>query len=300
MNLLNFRLLYLINIHKGKAIFHMNKSNDINTGTLQQQLLQREKLASIGELTAGIMHEIQNPLNFVTNFASLSKGLTGEIEEFIKTTKEHCSEEDFDDVTETLALLEENIDKIISHGARAQRIVQGILLQSRGKEGVFMPVELNQLIADYLNLSYHGMRANNKDFNAAFTESYDNNIGTVLVVPQNFSRCILNLVNNACYAVWQKSQLNLSGYKPIITVTTKLKGDTIQIFIHDNGDGIPEKNLESIFTPFFSTKPSGEGTGLGLSITYDIVVNEHNGKIEVNTKAGEYTEFVISIPNRQK
>jgi len=273
---------------------------DKNIEILQQQLMQREKLASIGELTAGIMHEIQNPLNFVINFASLSKGLSGEIEDFINTTKEHCSDADIDDAKETLALLEENIDKIISHGNRAQRIVQGILLQSRGKEGVFLPVNLNELIADYLNLSYHGMRANNKDFNTVFVESYDSNIKKVMVVPQNLSRCILNLVNNACYAVWQRTLLNEPGYKPTIEVTSLLQGDTIQISIHDNGNGIPEKNLENIFTPFFSTKPSGEGTGLGLSITYDIVVNEHKGKIEVSTKPGEFTEFVISIPNRQK
>ncbi len=272
----------------------------LNTENLQKQLLQSEKLALIGELTAGIMHEIQNPLNFVTNFASLSKELTVEVEECIQKYSDKFSEDDLEDVKESLNLLVENIEKIISHGDRAQRIVQGILLQSRGKEGVFLPVKLNQLISDYLNLSYHGMRANNKDFNATFMETYDDSIGEVMIVPQDFSRCILNLVNNACYAVWQKQSQGIAGYKPTISVTTKAEGDFIVISVHDNGNGIPEEILPDIFTPFYSTKPSGQGTGLGLSITYDIIVKGHNGKIEVSSKTDEFTEFLITIPNKQK
>lgn len=267
-----------------------------NLKETQQQLVQSEKLASLGQLTAGIAHEIQNPLNFVNNFSSLSKDLIGELFDEIKKEKEHFSEDDYDNLLDIINTLTENISKINEHGKRAESIVKGMLMHSRGKSGEFQPTDVNNMVKEYVNLAYHGMRAQNHEFNTAFETDYDESIGKVSIVPQDLSRVILNIVNNACYAVNEKSQKIKVGYSPKIVVKTKKLDDHFQVMIKDNGTGIPQNVLDKIFQPFYTTKPTGKGTGLGLSMSYDIVTQIHRGKLEVTSVPGESTEFLITIP----
>jgi signal transduction histidine kinase len=268
-----------------------------NLKETQKQLIQSEKLASLGQLTAGIAHEIQNPLNFVNNFSSLSMDLTGELREYIEKEKSNLSQESIENIEEVIGMLESNVQKINEHGNRAERIVKGMLQHSRGKSGEFLATDLNTLVEEYVNLSYHGVRAENKEFNATFVKDLDPGIGKVKIVPQDFSRVILNIMNNACYAVFEKSQKIKEGYIPTITITTKKTDQQIVLRIKDNGTGIPQSIIDKIFNPFFTTKPTGKGTGLGLSMSYDIVTNIHNGKLEVVSTEGESTEFIITIPD---
>ena len=265
----------------------------------QKQLIQAEKMASLGELTAGIAHEIQNPLNFVNNFSEVSVELIAEMKEELKAGNTEA-------VIEIAEDIEKNLYKISHHGKRADAIVKGMLQHSRSSTGIKEATDLNSLVDEYLRLSYHGLRAKDKNFNATMVTHYDENIGLVYIIPQDLGRVFLNLYTNAFYSVSAKkkaaSQSNAS-YEPTVTVITKLvknggdEGeDIVWISVKDNGMGIPQKVLDKIYQPFFTTKPSGEGTGLGLSLSYDIIYKGHNGKMTVDTKEGEYAEFIIVLP----
>lgn len=261
----------------------------------QAQLIHAEKMASLGELTAGIAHEIQNPLNFVNNFAEISNELMDELKgERIKDKGERDEELE----GELLNDISQNLEKINHHGKRAADIVQGMLQHSRTSSGQREPTDINALADEYLRLAYHGLRAKDKSFNAEFITEFDESLPKINVVPQDIGRVLLNLINNAFYAVSEK-QKNLSGfendYKPTVTVSTKSIGDRIEISLKDNGPGIPDEIKNKIFQPFFTTKPTGQGTGLGLSLAYDII-KAHGGEIQVSTTEGEGTEFKIILP----
>ncbi len=262
----------------------------------QNQLIQSEKMASLGQLTAGIAHEIKNPLNFVNNFSELSGELTAELLEELKKMSAQIDPADFDYLTGIIGDIDGNVRKINEHGKRADSIIRGMLLHSRGKSGERQPTDLNALLSEYVNLGYHGLRATDSSFNIKIETDYDPAIGKIDVVPQDLSRVFLNMVNNACYATIQKKKELKEAYFPILTVSTKREANSVVIRIRDNGKGIPETVRDKIFNPFFTTKPAGSGTGLGLSISYDIVVQEHNGTISVDSKEGEFTEFKITIP----
>jgi signal transduction histidine kinase len=260
----------------------------------QSQLIQSEKMASLGELTAGIAHEIQNPLNFVNNFSEVNTELIGELEQ----------EVDNGNLIEIKSLtkdIKENEQKINHHGKRAGDIVKGMLEHSRSSSGVKEPTDINALANEYLRLAYHGLRAKDKTFSAKFEMDFDASIGKVNVVPQDIGRVVLNLINNAFYAVSEKKKsfedvpAGQEVYEPTVIVSTKKSDDKLLISVKDNGNGIPQKVLDKIFQPFFTTKPTGQGTGLGLSLSYDIV-KSHGGEINVNTKENEGTEFTITLP----
>ena len=255
----------------------------------QQQLIQREKMASMGELTAGIAHEIQNPLNFVNNFSEVSVELLDEMEkEFIAGNKE-------DGVT-IAADVKQNLKKINHHGKRADAIVKGMLQHSRSSSGVKEPTDITALADEYLRLAYHGLRAKDKSFNATMKTDFDETIGNINIIPQDMGRVILNLITNAFYAVTEKKKQQSDGYEPIVSVSTKKTNGKVEITVKDNGNGIPQKLLDKIFQPFFTTKPTGEGTGLGLSLSYDIVTKGHGGDLKVKNKEGEGAEFIITLP----
>jgi two-component system NtrC family sensor kinase len=262
--------------------------------TTQNQLIQAEKMASLGELTAGIAHEIQNPLNFVNNFSEVSVELCQEI-------NEELEKPDFDKsyIAEILGDLSQNQQKITHHGQRAASIVRGMLQHSRASNGQKELTDINALADEYLRLSYHGLRAKDKTFNADFKTDLDPNLPKIEVIPQDFGRVLLNIVNNAFYAVQQKAKQGIEGYKPTVTITTKiipLQG--LGVIIADNGGGMPESVKTKIFQPFFTTKPTGQGTGLGLSLSYDIVTKGHGGTLEVESIEGEGTTFIIKLPNQ--
>jgi signal transduction histidine kinase len=256
----------------------------------QAQLIQKEKMASLGELTAGIAHEIQNPLNFVNNFSEINKELLEEL-------KSELNEGDQENAISIANDVIENEQKINEHGRRADAIVKGMLQHSRANTGKKEPTDINALANEYLRLSYHGLRAKDKRFNADFNTNLDESIGKIEVVPQEIGRVLLNLYNNAFYAVNErKKQLN-GSFEPAVTVSTKRKAGKVEISVKDNGNGIPQKVVDKIFQPFFTTKPTGQGTGLGLSLSYDIV-KAHGGEIKVNTEEGEGAEFVIQLPEQ--
>ena len=276
---------------KRKAI---EESNDALQKSLEElkaaqaQLIQSEKMASLGELTAGIAHEIQNPLNFVNNFSEVSNELIDEM-------KEELEKGNYDDAKEIADDVKQNLEKINHHGKRADAIVKGMLQHSRTSSGQKEMTDINALCDEYLRLSYHGLRAKEKSFNAKFETDFDASLSKINVAPQDIGRVILNLINNAFYAVNERKKINESGYEPTIWVSTKRVNDKIEISVKDNGTGIPEKIKEKIFQPFFTTKPTGSGTGLGLSLSYDIV-KSHGGEIKVESKENEGTEFIISLP----
>ena len=254
----------------------------------QSQLVQSEKMASLGELTAGIAHEIQNPLNFVNNFSEVSTELLAEMMDELKSGN----------TEEVLALASDvkaNQEKINHHGKRAGAIVKGMLQHSRTSSGKNEPTDINALCDEYLRLSYHGLRAKNKSFNADFKADLDKKLPEIKVVPQDFGRVLLNLINNAFFAVNEKSKTENKDFKPSVIVKTKLEKTKVIISVSDNGSGIPEDVKEKIFQPFFTTKPTGEGTGLGLSLSYDIVT-AHGGELKVKTNEDEGTEFIIILP----
>jgi signal transduction histidine kinase len=262
----------------------------------QTQLVQSEKMASLGQLTAGIAHEIKNPLNFVNNFAELTIDLAKELGEEIESMAGNLSEKDVSYLKEIIGDLSMNAKRIHDHGKRADSIVKGMLLHSRGQTGEKQPTDINAVLAEYVNLGYHGMRAQDSGFNIKLISDYDPAIGMVNVVPQNLSRVFLNIINNACYATHEKKLQQKEAYFPELSVSTKNSPDHIEIRIRDNGKGIPQAVLDKVFNPFFTTKPPGQGTGLGLSLSYDIVVQEHRGSLVVDSKEGEYAEFIITIP----
>ena len=261
----------------------------------QDRLVQTEKLASLGQLTAGIAHEIKNPLNFVNNFSALSTELTDELNDLLKrATLTDKMREEVEDLTR---LLKENLDKVVQHGNRADAIVKNMLLHSRQGSGEHRPVDVNALVEESLNLAYHGARAEKPGFNITLKRSFDPNAGEIDVFPQEITRVLLNLISNGFYAATKrKGQAGSNGYEPTLAAATKNLGDSVEIKIRDNGTGIPPEVKEKMFNPFFTTKPAGEGTGLGLSLSHDIVVKQHGGSIDVDTRPGEFTEFKVILP----
>jgi signal transduction histidine kinase len=273
----------------------INKANS-DLKAAQAQLVQAEKMASLGQLTAGIAHEIKNPLNFVTNFAELTVDLAKELSEEIANLSGKLLPKDSEYLLEIVGDISSNAQKINDHGKRADSIVKGMLLHSRGKTGEKQPTDINALLAEYVNLGYHGMRATDPNFNLKIDSVYDNAIGKISAIPQNISRVFLNLINNACYSTNQKKKELKDAYFPILQIMTKNLGDKVEIRVRDNGKGIPQEIIDKVFNPFFTTKPAGQGTGLGLSLSYDIVVQEHRGEMKVESEVGEFAEFTITIP----
>jgi signal transduction histidine kinase len=260
-----------------------------NLKSTQSQLIQSEKMASLGELTAGIAHEIQNPLNFVNNFSEVNKELAVELEEEI-------DKGNYTDAKAIAKDIRDNEEKINHHGKRADAIVKGMLQHSRSSNSVKEPTDINALCDEYLRLSYHGLRAKDKSFNATMKTDFDESIGNINIIPQDIGRVILNLINNAFYAIDEKKKQQPTGYEPILSVSTKKMKDKVEIKVADNGNGVPQKVLDKIFQPFFTTKPTGQGTGLGLSLSYDIV-KAHGGELKVETKENEGSTFIIQLPN---
>jgi len=287
-------LLWRNNRHKQMANILLQHQKEQTENALkelkstQAQLLQSEKMASLGELTAGIAHEIQNPLNFVNNFSDVNQELLSEL-------KDEANKGNLDEVKAIASSLIENEGKINHHGKRADAIVRGMLQHSRSSSGQKEPTDINKLADEYLRLAYQGFRAKDKSFNATFTTKFDVSIGKVNIIPQEIGRVILNLINNAFYAVHEKEKQNIADYEPAVTVSTRKVNDKAEVRVRDNGNGIPQKILDKIFQPFFTTKPTGQGTGLGLSLAYDIV-KAHGGEIKVETNEGEGSEFIVQLP----
>jgi signal transduction histidine kinase len=254
----------------------------------QAQLIQNEKMASLGVLTAGIAHEIKNPLNFVNNFSEVNLELIDEMQQEIEKGSSG-------DVNAITANIKSNLEKITYHGKRADDIVKSMLQHSRSSTGVKEPTNINALADEYLRLAYHGLRAKDKSFTATTKTDFDESIGNINIIPQDIGRVILNLITNAFYAVDEKRKQELQNYEPIVSVSTKKNRDKVEIMVKDNGIGISQKVLDKIFQPFFTTKPTGQGTGLGLSLSYDIV-KAHGGELEVHTKEGEGSEFIVKLP----
>ena len=298
-------LLYRNNRNRQKANALLQKQKEELQSTLselkstQAQLIQSEKMASLGELTAGIAHEIQNPLNFVNNFSEVNKEMLEELKaERLKPKAERDEQTESEIIQDVIA----NSEKINHHGKRADAIVKGMLQHSQTSTGQKEPTDINKLVDEYLRLSYHGLRAKDNTFNATLKTDFDESIQKIDIIPQDIGRVLLNLYNNAFYAVNEKMKAaNLNAategktYKPTVSVSTKRVGDKVFIFVQDNGNGIPQKVLGKVFQPFFTTKPTGQGTGLGLSLSYD-VIKAHGGEIKVETKNSEGTTFIINLP----
>ena len=259
-----------------------------NLQSTQTQLIQSEKMASLGQLTAGIAHEIQNPLNFVNNFGELSVELLDEL-----GMEPPIPEDEKKMIVGDLKL---NLEKIVFHGKRADSIVKGMLQHSRTSSAEKQPTDVNRLVDEFLNLAFHGMRAKDPSFNCSMNKQLATDIPAITIIPQDVSRVILNIFNNSFYAIDEKAKAIGKGYQPTISIATKRLGDKVEIKIRDNGKGIPNDIRDKIFNPFFTTKPTGQGTGLGLSISYDIIVKGHGGNIEVDSVEGEFSEFTITLP----
>ncbi len=300
-------ILFRNNLQRKKANVVLQEQKQKVENTLselkstQQQLIQSEKMASLGELTAGIAHEIQNPLNFVNNFSEVNKEMLEELKaERLKPNADKTLEEEI--INDIIS----NEEKINHHGKRADAIVKGMLQHSRSSSGIKEPTDINKLCDEYLRLSYHGLHAKDKSFNVEIKTDFDNTIGKINIVPQDIGRVLLNLYNNAFYAVSEKSKVKSETYKPAVSIQTKKENSRVSITVSDNGNGIPPNIIDKIFQPFFTTKPTGQGTGLGLSLAYDIITKEHNGTIKVESKEGEGLSveasaqagatFIIQIP----
>jgi signal transduction histidine kinase len=290
-----------------------------NLKATQSQLIQSEKMASLGELTAGIAHEIQNPLNFVNNFSEVNNELIEELKSHIAPGETKLKSEEQDEILNDIF---QNNEKIAYHGKRADAIVKGMLQHSRTSSGQKEPTDINALAGEYLRLSYHGLRAKDKSFTASFKTDFDENIGKIDIIPQDIGRVLLNLFTNAFYSVTEKNKHHPDNYEPVVSISTKKlnvrppvpagkDGDDprlsdsvgqaigrgkVEIRIRDNGTGIPQELIDKIFQPFFTTKPTGQGTGLGLSLSYDIITKGHGGEFKVETKEGEFAEFIILLP----
>ena len=267
--------------------------------TLQQQLKQQEKLASLGMLSAGIAHEIQNPLNFVINFSKMSEKLLKDLTEIVEDNEDKLPADDREEIDDIVADLKENMEKIVEHGERAISIIQGILLVSRGKENEMLPADINHIVKEYVWLSYHALRANHKGFNVSIVENYQPDIPKMMVIPQDLSRAVLNLMNNACYTVWNRSQKEGEDYKPTISVKTSFKDNQIEVSIADNGEGMSSEVVQRLYENFFTTKPIGQGTGLGMGITRDIIENKHGGHLTFESEVGKGTCFTFTIPAKK-
>ena len=288
-------VLYRNSLQRKKANILLSKQKEELENTLaklkttQNQLVQSEKMASLGEMTAGIAHEIQNPLNFVNNFSEVNSELLDELKGELATDNVQSAIEIANDV-------KENEEKINYHGKRADAIVKSMLQHSRSSSGKKELTDINALADEYVRLSYHGLRAKDKSFNAKFETEFDNSIDRIHVVPQEIGRVLLNLINNAFYAVSEKERQVNGSYEPTVWITTKKEEDKVKIEVKDNGNGIPQKVFDKIFQPFFTTKPPGQGTGLGLSLSYDIITKAHGGEFKVETKEGEGTVFIVTLP----
>lgn len=263
---------------------------------LQEQLRTQEKLASLGMLSAGIAHEIQNPLNFVINFSKMSDTLVDDLKQTLGSVLGSLSADEKEDIHAILQDLSENLQKIEEHGDRAISIIRGILLYSRGKENEYISTDAGKLTREYVWLAYHAMRANYKNFNISIYESYGEDLPRVKLIPQDFSRVVLNVMNNACYAVWKKSQDAPDGYQPTISIGLRRMEDSLELTIEDNGEGMDEEVQKKLFQTFFTTKPIGQGTGLGMSIVKDIIENKHHGAVRFVSEAGRFTRFTFTIP----
>jgi len=262
--------------------------------TAQDRLVQTEKLASLGQLTAGIAHEIKNPLNFVNNFSSVSGDLIDELNEVLKSTQmDGKTREEIDELTH---MLKGNLEKVVQHGKRADSIVKNMLLHSREGSGEHRPVDINAIVEESLNLAYHGARAEKSGFNITLKRDFDPQAGMVDLYPQEITRVFLNLISNGFYAASKRKETAGADFEPTLSAATKNLGNRVEIRIRDNGTGIPQDVKEKMFNPFFTTKPAGEGTGLGLSMSHDIVVKQHGGRIDVNTEPASFTEFIITLP----
>ena len=266
---------------------------------LKDQVKKQEKLASLGLLIAGIAHEVQNPLNFVINFSKMSDKLLSDLSEILDDNADKLSDDDREEMEDILSDLQENLKKISEHGERAVNIVRDILLVSRGKENEFIPTDICRIVKEYVWLSYHAMRANYKNFNISIHEQYQEAIPQVLVIPQDLSRAILNIMNNAFYAVWRKSQSAPAGYQPEVTVSVTSADQQIIIRMADNGEGMSDEVKAKLYENFFTTKPAGQGTGLGMGIVRDIIENKHGGSISFDSQEGEGTQFTLIIPIRK-
>lgn len=268
--------------------------------TLREQLRQQQKLASLGMLSAGIAHEIQNPLNFVINFSKMSEKLLSDIKEIVDDISDDIDEDDADELQDIADDLTTNMQKIREHGERAISIIQGILLISRGKEGERLPADIAHMAHEYVWLAYHAQRANDKSFNISIKEQYQTDMPKVMVIPQDLSRAILNVVNNACYAVKirtaKEAENGNKDYQPTISISAEVTDGKLIISIADNGTGIPAEVREKLFHTTVTTKPIGQGTGLGMQITHDIIVRAHQGEIEIDSTEGEGTTFTFVIP----
>jgi signal transduction histidine kinase len=299
-----YKQLYFQNIEiakQAKQLVQNNKELEDKNEEIkrnQQLLVQQEKLASLGLLTAGIAHEIRNPLNFIKNFAQLSVELTPEIKEIINSEENNLKPDNFSELNELSEMLINNTQKIVEHSNRADSIISGMLNHANDRQGTFEPVDINNLVDQYFKLAFHGAKGEMNGFDALIKTNYDKNIGIVHIKPTDFGRVILNIVNNACYAMNEKKINGKPNYQPELSITTQEIDNRIEIIIKDNGTGLPEEMRDKIFQPFFTTKPAGKGTGLGLSISYEIITQGHSGRISVNCKEGQYTEFHISIPKK--
>ena len=262
--------------------------------TAQHRLVQTEKLASLGQLTAGIAHEIKNPLNFVNNFSALSAELVGEMNDALSDI--HLDKNKRKELDEIAQMLKDNLEKVVQHGKRADSIVKNMLQHSREGSGEHRPADINAIVDESLNLAYHGARAEKAGFDIALQRDLDPSAGAADVYPQEITRVLLNLISNGFYAATKRKVEAGDGFEPMLSAATKNLGDQVEIRIRDNGTGIPEEVREKIFNPFFTTKPAGEGTGLGLSMSHDIVVKQHGGSIDVETEPGLFTEFRIVLP----
>jgi signal transduction histidine kinase len=262
--------------------------------TAQDRLVQTEKLASLGQLTAGIAHEIKNPLNFVNNFSALSAELIDELNDVLRPAAlDDKMREEIDELTH---MLKGNLEKVVQHGKRADSIVKNMLLHSREGVGEHRPADINAIVEESLNLAYHGARAEKSGFNITLKRDLDPEAGMIDLYPQEITRVFLNLISNGFYAATKRKEAGDENFEPVLVATTKNLGNSVEIRIRDNGTGIPLEVKEKMFNPFFTTKPAGEGTGLGLSMSHDIVVKQHGGKIDVATEPGVFTEFVITLP----
>jgi two-component system NtrC family sensor kinase len=271
--------------------------NDLRTA--QDRLIQTEKLASLGQLTAGIAHEIKNPLNFINNFSALSAELTDELNDVLKPAS--LSDKMREAVDELTRLLKDNLEKVVQHGRRADSIVKNMLLHSREGAGERRPADINALLDESLNLAYHGARAEKSGFNITLQRDFDSDAGAIEMFPQEITRAFLNLISNGFYAATKREIENAgSDFEPVLRAVTKNHGDSVEIRIRDNGTGIPPDVRAKMFNPFFTTKPAGEGTGLGLSMSHDIIVKQHGGRIDVETAPGQFTEFTIVLPRTSR
>jgi len=271
----------------------------IELQTAQASLVHAQKMAALGQMTAGIAHEIKNPLNFVNNFAGLSVELLDELKEETAPAIAALDKDKQAAIDETIEMITSNLEKIAEHGKRADGIVKSMLDHSRGGTGDWRPVDLNGLIDEALNLAYHGARAQDQSFNITMERDLDRDLAPIEVVPQDMTRVFLNLFSNGFYAASKRQREAIDGFRPVLKVRTRDVGDQVEIRVRDNGTGIAPEIRDKLFQPFVTTKPTGEGTGLGLSISYDIVTQQHGGSITVESEPGEYTEFTVRLPRRR-